>query len=1209
MNETYARCISKCNIPCERTMYEPQIYSALLSKYNIDRVALTNAQKKELTQKKFLHARDLSQRAIDSIWEKDYKVIDEAKDATSALYNLLEKYTNSFQVMSESSDFEGITNIFHSPKGLTLTDTKVIKQKILVERKRYYNQLEDAPNVSPMYALLEQIEKYVDNDGLLDSIDTCTEEWQREVVPPSNNYVLRSEDSLVAMCGDTSSGEQSNNPKEMTPNARQVPKASKQTNGEHSNDENEVARIDLNGHTPHKRTKRDGNHAGGDKEKKAHRKKKKETIGISTRRASFSKRYQYSEPATIKAMNSTFYLRFTSSMSSSGYPHTHNEENRQVDTLFPPQLHPPPPPLPPPPNPYPVQGSSISFPSSDPVYHSSPGGFFSDLSKPSYPGFTSPHPPPYYPPHQPYSNSYQYPYPYSTFKTPHPPPHYNPPHRPHRPLPPHRPPPPSYPIYPPYDSPYQNSNDHLPHQDYSSYREASSDYPYSSGSSSHLLSYPSGYDSSQPNDPYSSPWYELSDQGLSSHYSYSSSNTSNFEFSESSFYSYPPTQEPSSTLAWQESSQASTGANLQSYPLNISSGSPSFETSTDADTPSASESFPSSGDYSTFTQPFSSDISSYSYPTKPPYSSAASSSSSSSVDSAGYSHSGPLSSSSSYSSIPTSSSAPSLSTGTADSSSYTIYSSSISSMPSIVSDPWGMSSSTPPVLSNDVQYTTPDTTLGIPYITTTATTTAATTTAATTTTAPPTPSSDTATCPTFSIPTTEVPIVAEIDPSCITVHTAKGSYNLAYYNTDENYTDMDSYFEDYEDYDYDYCIDGDCQNNLEDESSGSGGGDEGGEGEQDLSWAYDPSQTSTEAPARVTPMPGLTGQCNYTKSLVCEIVRALKTQYHKKTYDSIVGFRSWYTKSIREIFWSEDSTAAVSNSILHKNCELELAKLDNVKPFLETLLGESEIITTAVEPLALATGLKALVKNIRESKVSLKEIGGIDLSRCMWFKKYWKVPSGKQKSQAEIDVDRQVAEIDKAKGILVTQNFVSIKGHLTRIGNILNNTILPNFKLLTIYQQESIDKRTLYKRYNQVMVIKALSDITSYMEDIKANIRNMRNALESAKRKLQSSYSSFLNMAVPIITQDNLESLPLIQMARNSTSSTILNILGGIEMNLKQNMSLLILHFFKPSADVLLESKAKLPEALTNLSSVAKVVEAGLEEFNEGNKMDSKFYL
>ena len=150
----------KCSLPCQRITFVPSLSSALLSKYTINRVALSDYNRRTAAKKRFLRARDISQKAIKSIRGEDNARIDNTWEHARKLRNLTIAYGNKLANSASLAKSAGVPNIIDSPLREQFTDTRPVVEDVFRSRQKQFMDLPDEPNFHHVIVLVNRMSSF-----------------------------------------------------------------------------------------------------------------------------------------------------------------------------------------------------------------------------------------------------------------------------------------------------------------------------------------------------------------------------------------------------------------------------------------------------------------------------------------------------------------------------------------------------------------------------------------------------------------------------------------------------------------------------------------------------------------------------------------------------------------------------------------------------------------------------------------------------------------------------------------------------------------------------------------------------------------------------------------------------------------------------------------------------------------------------------------
>ena len=381
------------------------------------------------------------------------------------------------------------------------------------------------------------------------------------------------------------------------------------------------------------------------------------------------------------------------------------------------------------------------------------------------------------------------------------------------------------------------------------------------------------------------------------------------------------------------------------------------------------------------------------------------------------------------------------------------------------------------------------------------------------------------------------------------------------------------------------------------------------EDEDDLSWMknYEGSESENGPEMDIKPAPADYGLCERIIYNLC----ALKTtplDPVRKTVEELDLFPEYYGKTVRSLY--RETGKDYSNIGFHKECLTILAKIPVLlKQFREVF----NAISLFQDSYTIGEALEVL--NMIHEKYShladdiLTQLNTIKLGECMWFKRYWK-EGGNGMSKAENVIRKKIGPVTEAPSNLevIGNKIPSLSTELITMSK-LTQKVVPIFQHLISYLDNEMTKTALAESFDGLLIQNVLADLTSRGVDFRASGQVILEEIELVKRSMVRWYQSILDeLLVPLLDKKSIECLPLVDAAKNSTSSKIQNMIHNIKKNTKSNLPEIIKGMLTPLSLAIGEARDNIKFTFIQLVLDVQICQANLDTFLKGNEMSSTFF-
>ena len=116
----------ECPVQCNRTVYEPVLSYAQLSKFNLDRVALSNSTRKKAVEEQYLLAMETSQRVVEEIALKDEDQIGNVLEEITHITKVVNATKPAFENGVDFAEFFAVHDIFSETDKTFENEQKII---------------------------------------------------------------------------------------------------------------------------------------------------------------------------------------------------------------------------------------------------------------------------------------------------------------------------------------------------------------------------------------------------------------------------------------------------------------------------------------------------------------------------------------------------------------------------------------------------------------------------------------------------------------------------------------------------------------------------------------------------------------------------------------------------------------------------------------------------------------------------------------------------------------------------------------------------------------------------------------------------------------------------------------------------------------------------------------------------------------------------
>ena len=168
----------KCPVQCNRTVYEPVLSYAQLSKFNLDRIALSDAVSKKTVETKFKSAMETSQRVVDAIVARDKRLMSEILTLITAVQENVNSTKEAFRSGETFSRHFRVVDLFSAD------DKTWKKEKLRIEQMTYaltnnvYSFSTERSDLYDFYTQLRNVLKMNNNNEskVVNDLQRCLED-------------------------------------------------------------------------------------------------------------------------------------------------------------------------------------------------------------------------------------------------------------------------------------------------------------------------------------------------------------------------------------------------------------------------------------------------------------------------------------------------------------------------------------------------------------------------------------------------------------------------------------------------------------------------------------------------------------------------------------------------------------------------------------------------------------------------------------------------------------------------------------------------------------------------------------------------------------------------------------------------------------------------------------------------------------------------
>ena len=167
----------KCPVQCNRTVYEPVLSYAQLSKFNLDRIALSDAVSKKAVEMKFKSAMETSQRVVEAIVAKDQHLMNTILTLITAVQENVNSTKQAFRSGETFSRYFRVVDLFSADDRTWKKEKAQIEQMTYALTNNVYSFSTERSALYDFYTQLRNVLKMNNNNEskVVNDLQRCLE--------------------------------------------------------------------------------------------------------------------------------------------------------------------------------------------------------------------------------------------------------------------------------------------------------------------------------------------------------------------------------------------------------------------------------------------------------------------------------------------------------------------------------------------------------------------------------------------------------------------------------------------------------------------------------------------------------------------------------------------------------------------------------------------------------------------------------------------------------------------------------------------------------------------------------------------------------------------------------------------------------------------------------------------------------------------------